>query len=119
LGEAFPLGVDFDKYGFPIFDPYIIKHPDTDQLLVVQIRVSGNGSDMIKAERTLFEMGLNPNFDPTIRGTRLDHQLGGIWHHLQDAKTMQLIVREVHENIGHTGGEAMLKHLLNYVFNKR
>jgi len=34
---------------------------------------------------------------------------GYVWHHAEDGKTMQLVPREIHKSVGHTGGAAVIR----------
>lgn len=34
---------------------------------------------------------------------------GYVWHHVENAKTMELIPKDLHDAVAHTGGAAILK----------
>jgi filamentous hemagglutinin len=35
---------------------------------------------------------------------------GYVWHHVEDAQTMQLMLKELHNVVKHTGGDAVIRH---------
>ena len=34
---------------------------------------------------------------------------GYVWHHVEDGKTMQLVPQDIHSQVGHTGGAAVIR----------
>lgn len=98
LRDKYPLGIDYDREGFPIFDPWVIAEVD--------IRMRGSAADFDAAERAF-----NPEWKRGMPRIGEDYL---VWHHLQDGRTMQLIPRDLNENIRHTGGDAIVRHIRKY-----
>ncbi|HCU06265.1 MAG TPA: hypothetical protein DIC42_01585 [Holosporales bacterium] len=87
LAERFPLGVPFNRNGFPDFSRYAVKK--------VRIPFSGNSkTDIRLGEKVL---GKTPE--------------GKVLHHHCDGKTMILIDETIHNAIRHTGGDAITRYL--------
>ncbi len=76
----------FDKKGYPIFDKYTIVQ--------VEIELTGKRE---KDKRIATKKVLDEKLLPEIPD-------GYVWHHHQDMKTMQLVLKRVHDAVGHTGG---------------
>jgi len=85
LQEKYPNSVEFDKKGFPDFSPYC--KPDIQD---VQIEYTGNRSRDFKLANNAAGLERTPE--------------GYTWHHHQDAKTLQLVPTELHDEVRHTGG---------------
>jgi filamentous hemagglutinin len=86
FGPEYP--VRFSRQGFPDFSPYSKANVKLNGL-------TGNYAiDAAKANKVL---GLNstPN--------------GYVWHHVEDAVTMQLLPQDLHNAVRHTGGAAVLR----------
>jgi Skp family chaperone for outer membrane proteins len=80
-------GVPFDSEGYPDFSAYAIK--------TVRIEMQGiNSKDFPEANRAA---GYAETPD------------GYTWHHHQDRATMQLVPRDLHEEMRHAGGHQQIK----------
>jgi hypothetical protein len=88
LGEKYPDGVRFDENGFPDFSPYV--GTINGRRGAVDIDLTGSRKEDFR--RCNQEFGLRTT--PT----------GYRWHHHENAKTMQLVPRDLHEAVKHTGG---------------
>lgn len=87
LRLKYPRSVRFDAKGFPDFKPYAIREVKVNNL-------TGHAkSDYVKANRAA---GID------------SVPYGYVWHHHQDCQTMQLVPRDLHETVLHTGGSAIL-----------
>lgn len=87
-GSIHPSGVSFSKAGFPDFSPYARASVELKGL-------SGNyNKDAALANKAL---GLTA----TPRGY--------VWHHVEDGRTMQLVPRDIHNRVPHTGGAAVIR----------
>lgn len=82
LREKYPESVRFNEKGFPDFSPYAIAE--------VKIQYSGDRATDYKLANEAAGFAVKPK-DYT-------------WHHHEDAKTMQLVPRDLHREVGHTGG---------------
>lgn len=80
--EKYPESVQFNEKGFPDFSPYAAAE--------VQISYTGDREKDFKLANQAAGLEVKPK-DFT-------------WHHHQDAKTMQLVPRDLHREVGHTGG---------------
>ncbi|WP_410478191.1 HNH endonuclease [Pseudomonas syringae group sp. J309-1] len=87
-GSTHPSGVKFNKQGFPDFSPYA----------KVQVEIKGLTGNYTKDAAMA-------NKAAGLKGT----PDGYVWHHVEDAKTMQLITKEIHNAARHTGGAAVLR----------
>ena len=88
LHVDYPNGVKFDEKGFPRFEPYAIKE--------VEIKLTGKHSKDVEAANRIAGYTDTPK--------------GYLWHHHEDAKTMQLVPTHLHNAVAHTGGVATNKH---------
>jgi filamentous hemagglutinin len=87
LHKKYPEGVRFDSAGFPDFSPYAKE--------TVEIDMKGNyTTDFTDASK---KAGLREIPD------------GFTWHHHQDCKTMQLVPDDLHGDVKHSGGCAVIK----------
>lgn len=87
LEKKYPEGVRYDSKGFPDFSPYAtkdVKIPD----------MTGEPKDFAQANE---KAGIT------------EKPAGFTWHHHQDGKTMQLVPTELHRNVRHTGGCAVVQ----------
>lgn len=82
LQEKYPESVKFNEKGFPDFSPYAAAE--------VKIQYSGDRATDYKLANEAAGLDVKPK-DYT-------------WHHHEDAKTMQLVPRDLHREVGHTGG---------------
>lgn len=90
LSEECPEGVKFDKDGYPDFSLYKYKVLEPDQKNEVSVEVTGDRLE--DARRANKAAGFEKTPD--------NHT----WHHHQDGYTMQLVRKDVHEAVRHTGG---------------
>jgi hypothetical protein len=96
LAQTYRNGVPFDKDGFADFSGYAVEQ--------VEITMRGNyTSDFTAARDAVRVKKGDPNWTP-------DYTLY-TWHHHQDRKTMQLVEKYLHENVGHTGGLSIIEAL--------
>ncbi|HRG48819.1 MAG TPA: HNH endonuclease, partial [Leptospiraceae bacterium] len=87
-------GIKFNEHGFPDFSNVAVPSK------TVKIKnMKGDDSDFTKADK---EAGYNAQ-NPRPKGYT--------WHHNEDLKTMQLIPRDVHEAVRHTGAASMIDFL--------
>ncbi|HYV48592.1 MAG TPA: HNH endonuclease [Myxococcaceae bacterium] len=90
LRAKYPDSVRFTEEGFPDFKPYTLKEVELDNL-------EGNlDKDFAKADRAA---GISEKY-------RTANDL--TWHHHQDGHAMQLVPRDIHQAVRHTGGVAIL-----------
>lgn len=95
LAQKYPGGVRFDADGYPDFGP----HATHD----VQIDMKGNRS-----------YGPNGDFGAANEAAgfpRNQRHPDHTWHHHQDRSTMQLVPRDLHDEIRHSGGVSAIKEL--------
>ena len=86
-GQVHPSGVKFTTEGFPDFTKFVVKQVD--------IKLTGNrAKDFLLA-----------NKQAGFKETPKDYT----WHHHENGKTMQLISRKIHDEVKHTGGQAVFK----------
>jgi len=89
-------GLRFTEDGFPDFGPHAIKLPNGKPS--VKIKLTGrHNTDILLANKAA---GFRPAKTPD----------GFTWHHHQDGTTMQLVPKDLHKSIRHTGGTAHYKH---------
>ncbi|WP_444959736.1 polymorphic toxin-type HINT domain-containing protein [Microbulbifer sp. VVAC002] len=87
-GKTHPSGVKFNEKGFPDFSPYA----------KAQVDIKGLTGDYAKdAAMANKAVGLKRTPD------------GYVWHHVENAKTMQLIPQSIHNAARHTGGGAIIR----------
>jgi hypothetical protein len=87
-GKPHPSGVWFTEQGFPDFGPYVKASHKFENL-------KGNyTTDIDMANK---ESGFSRTPD------------GYTWHHVEDGKTMQLVPLELHRQVPHTGGVAVIR----------
>ncbi|MCG9873861.1 MAG: HNH endonuclease, partial [Leptospiraceae bacterium] len=89
LGKKYPNGVKFTNAGFPDFSPYSKAN--------IQIKgLTGNYTiDAAKANKLV---GLS------------DTPSDFVWHHVEDGLSMQLVPKDLHWYVKHTGGSAVIRH---------
>ena len=88
LQKLYPEGVLFKENGCPDFTPYANITVEVEELTGNHYR------DFQKANKAA-------GLDKT--------PLGKTWHHVEDEKTMQLVPEDLHYQVKHTGGSALLK----------
>jgi len=87
-GGVHPSGVPFTEQGFPDFSAHAVAEVEIEGL------TGTYDKDAAMANRAA-------GFDGTPEGY--------VWHHVEDAKTMQLLPQEVHDAVRHTGGAAVIR----------
>jgi hypothetical protein len=87
----YPHSVPFTGTGHPDFSRYATKK--------VEIRMTG--TRRLDTKRANQSVGYKKIPE------------GYTWHHHQDGKTMQLVPKELHDVVLHTGGVAVIKSKLN------
>jgi hypothetical protein len=84
-GQVHPSGIKFTPQGFPDFSKVSIKQVD--------IQLTGvRAKDFALANK-------QAGFSKTPKGYT--------WHHHENGKTMQLVPRKIHDEVKHTGGQAV------------
>jgi filamentous hemagglutinin len=87
VSKKYPAGVKFSIDGFPDFSPYAIK----------TAKVKGLTGDRTHDAKLANEaVGLKSTPEQYT------------WHHHQDLETMQLVPRDLHEIVRHTGGASKI-----------
>jgi hypothetical protein len=87
-GQTHPSGVRFTQQGFPDFRPYA----------QAEVEIAGlTGRYKVDARLANQQMG----YSRTPRGY--------VWHHVEDGTTMQLIPKQLHNSVRHTGGAAIIR----------
>ena len=89
LQNKYPNSVEFDEKGFPDFKPYTKKEVKVEGL------IGDHNYDYDKANKIAGFKKIPEDYT---------------WHHHQDGKTMQLVPRDLHRKVGHTGGASTIKH---------
>jgi hypothetical protein len=87
-------GLHFTEDGYPDFAPYAQELPSGKKQ--VQVKLSGDRDADIRAANKAVGLKRTPK--------------GYTWHHHQDGTTMQLVPRDLHTNLRHTGGAAHYRH---------
>jgi len=87
-GEAHPSGIEFNKQGFPDFGP----------VSKAQVRIDGLTGNYAK-DAALANKAVGLSKTPS------DY----VWHHVEDGRTMQLVPKDVHNEVRHTGGAAVIR----------
>jgi A nuclease of the HNH/ENDO VII superfamily with conserved WHH len=85
LAEKYPNGVRFTRSGYPVLTPYEI-----DRVRITNL--TGDRED----DADLANLATN----------RTETPAGYVWHHVEDGRTMELVPRDLHEAVRHTGGAA-------------
>ncbi|CAE6874261.1 hypothetical protein R75465_08498 [Paraburkholderia aspalathi] len=88
LQAKYPNGVKFNLQGFPDFSPYA----------KVSTEIQGLTGDY-RIDEALANKKIGLDKTPE----------GYVWHHVEDAQTMLLIPKDLHNAVRHTGGSAILK----------
>ncbi|WP_093177140.1 hemagglutinin repeat-containing protein [Pseudovibrio sp. Tun.PSC04-5.I4] len=87
-GRTHPSGLEFDKQGFPKFEPHTETKVQAENLTGVYAK------DEKIANRAA-------GFDKTPDGY--------VWHHHQDGKSLLLVPKNLHNSCRHTGGCAVIR----------
>ena len=87
-GSVHPSGVRFTAQGFPDFSPNAVAEVEVEGL-------TGNyAKDAAMANKAA-------GLDETPEGY--------VWHHVEDGETMQLVPKDIHNAVRHTGGAAVIR----------
>ncbi len=97
LQDKYPEGVPFTELGFPDFSRY--AHVE------VQIKMQGNWDYDREGDFA------SANEAAGFRRSRSGVPRGYTWHHVEDRTTMQLVPRDLHEAIRHSGGVWVIRRL--------
>jgi filamentous hemagglutinin len=89
LQSKYPNSVQFTKEGFPVFTPYAKASVELNGL------TGSYGKDAAMANSAV---GLSST------------PKGYVWHHVENGRTMQLIPRDIHNAVRHTGGSAVIRY---------
>ena len=88
LQIKYPNSVQFKPNGFPDYSPYS----------KAEVRIKGLTGDYTHDEAI------------ANKATGLDETPKGyVWHHVEDGKTMQLVPKDLHAAVRHTGGAAVIR----------
>jgi len=96
LAREFPNGVRYSRAGYPIFTPYAEKI----------VYVDGLTGDMTHDNKLANRAAIIPGPDPPD---------GLTWHHAEDGRRTELVPRNLHRAVQHTGGRAAMPDQLNLV----
>jgi len=107
------ITVNYDKYGFPIFDEFT---PGSNTY-VRSDNLTGNYEldNAIANEELLRRLGAeNIWINPEGNGSPVSIKVDGkwkkfTWHHHQDGKTMIPVLQDVHRNFNHSGGKQAIE----------
>ena len=94
LQTKYPDSVMIDERGFVRFEPYTYVDESGRLYKVTLDRITGDDRDNDDANKA---MGIEDKPD------------GYTWHHLEDAKTLILVPKDLHDAVKHTGGRAVNK----------
>lgn len=100
----YPNGVDFDKFGFPRFEPYTVKVTKNGVEVEAKVTIQTAGNRNADFAAANAEMGISTTYLQVNNLT---------WHHVEDTKTMILVPSDVHDAVKHTGGIAVFKNDIN------
>lgn len=95
LQAKYPDGVPFTADGFPDFSRY--SRGD-----ITSSRLTGDYTVDAKIANAAYRSEAFPN-------GLLEVPRGWVWHHVEDARTMQLVPEDIHYAVRHTGGVAAMK----------
>lgn len=100
-GGTHPAGVPFTEQGFPDFSEHAEAELEIDGL-------TGNyETDADVANELLKNDPLAAERYPELKNGETPE--GMVWHHVEDGRTMQLIPRDIHNKVRHTGGSAVIR----------
>ncbi|MCZ7646128.1 MAG: HNH endonuclease [Planctomycetota bacterium] len=100
LKNKYPNGVRFTEAGFPDFSPY--KHKKVREIKFKAGELTGYYHD----DKNMAEAILRKEGKPTEMISDYDDY---VWHHHEDGQTLILVPKELHNNIAHTGGAAIIR----------
>ena len=94
--QKYPEGVRFNERGFPIFNQHLHEHPTKGFGDIELDHPTGKSwKDIRQADN---QFGIDAKY-------RKDNNL--VWHHHEDTGRMQLIPKDLHNAVRHTGGYAI------------
>ena len=88
-------GLRFKSTGYPDFEPYAMTLPNGKKMVKIELTGSRHADEVLANKAAGFK-GEPPSTHA--------------WHHLEDGGTMMLVPRDLHREVGHTGGRAIFKH---------
>ncbi len=98
------LGVDFDLYGFPIFDQYSLGSVSVNATDIWKNDFAmANYQFIVEGGLETFDYMEKTGGDPTFWHQKVGYH-DYTWHHLQDTETMLLIPQYLNDEVWHTGG---------------
>lgn len=92
FGKKYPKGVKFNKKGFPDFSPYAKN--------TVEIKYTGSRSKDFKLANEAAGYNRTPK--------------NYIWHNVEDAKTMQLVSKDLHGEVRQTVGVSVFDRIKGF-----
>lgn len=95
LQAKYPDGVPFTTDGFPDFRRYMRGD-------ITSSKLTGDYNLDSKIANAAYRSEAFPNGLPKV-------PRGWVWHHVEDAQTMQLVPEDIHYAVRHTGGVAVMK----------
>jgi len=87
-GKTHPSGIKFNEKGFPDFSP----------VSKAQVKIKGLTGNCVK-DSAMANQLIGRKTTPS----------GYVWHHVEDAVTLQLVPRAIHNATRHTGGAAVIR----------
>ncbi|GAB4212059.1 MAG: hypothetical protein OHK0022_47400 [Roseiflexaceae bacterium] len=103
LSEKYPEGITFTLNGYPDFTPHAVAK--------VKIQPGFNQYDNKRANDELIAQIGKEEYDNKFNNKDLTKAPSGyVWHHHQDLQTMQLVPKDLHDEIRHSGGRAINKY---------
>ncbi|WP_430134260.1 HNH endonuclease [Priestia aryabhattai] len=88
--------------GYPDFTPFM--HPNVEPVKIEVHSPKNNPKDF---ENANIEAKLSKDTDPPIFDIRRP-PIGYTWHHHQDGETMLLVVKDIHDEFKHIGGQSKI-----------
>ena len=88
LADKYPNGVRYTRAGYPVFSPY------AEKTVVIDNLAGDRPADFAAANEAIGE-------SRTPRGY--------VWHHVEDGRTLELVPKDLHEAVRHTGGVPAIK----------
>jgi A nuclease of the HNH/ENDO VII superfamily with conserved WHH len=88
LADKYPNGVRYTRAGYPVFTPY------AEKTVVIDNLAGDRPADFARANEAI-------GVSRTPRGY--------VWHHVEDGRTLELVPKDLHEAVRHTGGVPAIK----------
>ena len=102
LARKYPNSVNFDEDANPIFDPYAKATVRFEDNVLKGNSNSGSPDFKVANEK----MGYPGKYPPEICGPKGNDPC--TWHH-KDLHTLQLVPRDLHEAVRHSGGASLIR----------